>query len=889
MLLKLKDIFDSLEDSKSVDLVSEGYLLASPYKQGLVLGTVEYLLLDQPTHVALSNSTVSMSFQNYYDGNVTLKNASILLIDASTNRTVAQKELSPDRQQAIAAFECFHFKSAGNYWFKMASEIGNGTDTQWNREAVPLHVKWPVFHIDLRRTPEGSTLQLGLFTNEYLCPMNETVISMEVILTSKLYELGLLISNDTVGLRTSKKLSLSRSQWVTVDCRLVGQITYITVLLKSTDTNSVIASTGPVDFVRRFGYRLTVAQEAICDFSVVISVISPPCASTDGHVAVFKDSLGPPGQRTLKLYEITMDPESKRVEFNCTLFDEGTNKYCFEFRHLGRTNSPPRAKECVLIQRNVASWSLWQAWSPCSVSCGDGIRERHRECLSSFPLLAQQRCSGRPQEVSPCSLEECSSMCPISLFFVSATKSAPITSPHPEGGQGASNNLVTVTGISLCLFIILATVLITLWRKLCKAQKCSTPLRCESAHSPNFRKNSDEENICQERQQRESFSEGAEAPCLPSGEPPGLPLNFRRSLHLAQEEDGASASGSFQSSAQKIIPPIFSYRLAQQQLKEMKKKGLKETTKVYHVSQNPLTDTVVNTSVSADNQEAAAAAAAAAANKFRIKSPFLEQTPSQLTLPRERPCSRVDFAVSQANPFLSPSQTLIRRSQPRYQDTKGEQWERGYTRNSQFRRTASFHESKKAKPFRKRSMSTLTPHQIPLYHYRARMWNQVPKEQHQLQSKGIAKNTDELNLYQSTALANEPLPYGAQNVPKWEPAGKKLDLISSQQPVSQVLCVDSSELKRGKRGPFLSYVDAWRKEPIVLPVKEEHWRGDALSPVQYRKNKCQSLPSDPGDHFYDNTSFGLTESEQHMIDLPGYFGSNEEDEASTLSIEKLVL
>lgn len=323
-----------------------------------VLGTVEYLLLDQPSHVAFSNGTVSVGFQNY-EGNMTLKNTSILLIEASTNRTVARKELSPN-PQAITVFECFHFKSAGNFWFKMASEIHNGTAIQWNRENVPLHVKWPVFHIDLKRTPagSGSSLQLGLFTNEYLCPVNETLITMEVIQTSKLYELGLLISNESVGLRTSKKLYLSRSQWVTVDCHLLGQIAYITVLLKSTENHSVIASTGPVDLVRRFGYRLTVAQDMICEHSVVVSVVSPPCASTDGQIAVFKDSLGPPGQRMLKLYESIVDPKSNRIEFNCTLFDEGTNKYCFEFSYLGRTSFSSRAKECVLIQRNVGLYYL---------------------------------------------------------------------------------------------------------------------------------------------------------------------------------------------------------------------------------------------------------------------------------------------------------------------------------------------------------------------------------------------------------------------------------------------------------------------------------------------------------------------------------------------------
>nr|XP_056712396.1 thrombospondin type-1 domain-containing protein 1 [Euleptes europaea] len=830
-----------------------------------VLGAMEYLLLEQPTHVALSNSTISLEFRHYYGGNVTLKNTSILLLEAGTNQTVAKKVLPQSQYEDIVVFECYHFKNAGTYWFRRVSEISNGTDTQWNEERLPLSVEWPEFHIDLRTSERlGNSLQLGLFTNEYLCPINKTVISLDVILTSSLYDLGKLISNETVGLRTRKELSLSRSQWVTVDCHVVGQSAYVAALLRSAKSHSVIASTGPVDIGHRFGYKIIVTQETICESSIVVSVIPPPCTSAAGHIAVFKDPLEPPSQKAPRIQENILNPEDNQTEFNCTLFNEGTNKYCFEFRRSSRIDSPPQAKECVLILRNIGHWSLWQAWSPCSVTCGDGVRERNRECLASFPVLLKQGCNGMHQEISPCSLEECST-----------TKSTPISTLHPEGSQGGSNNLVTVTGISLCLSIIFATILITLWRKLCKAQKCSTPVRCDSAHSPGFRKNSDEENICQERRQRESFSEGGEAPCSESLE---IPLNFRRSCHFAQaEEQGGEVSGteSFQANAQKIIPPIFSYRLAQRQLKEMKKKGLTETTKVYHVSQNPLTDTM-----STENQEAMATA-----NKFRIKSPFLEQPPNHLNVSGERPCSRADFTLPQANPILSPSQTLIR--QLRYQD-RGEQPGMGYPRCSQFRRTASFHETRKAKPFRKRSMSTLPPRQTPLYPCRARTRDHVPEEQHQLKSKDI-ENIEELRLYHSTASTNEPLTYETQIPHKWEPPGKKTDLVSSRQTASQVLCVERPEQKRNKKVPFQNHRDIWRKETPTLAIRENQQRAKTLSPTQYRKSKCQSFPSDPKYHFYDNTSFGLTESELQIIDLPGYFGSNEEGETSTLSMEKLVL
>uniref|UniRef100_A0A670I0Y4 Thrombospondin type 1 domain containing 1 n=1 Tax=Podarcis muralis TaxID=64176 RepID=A0A670I0Y4_PODMU len=777
----------------------------------LILGAVEYLLLEQATHVALSNGTVSVSFQNYYDSNVTLKNGSILLIDASTNQTVTRKQLLQNQDQYIVVFECFHFKSAGNYWFKMAPE------NQWNGEKTPLSVVWPVFHFDLRRTSEAveSSLQLRLFTDEYLCPVNKTVVSLDVILTSRFYELGKQISNETGGLRTSKELSLARSQWVTLDCRLVGQEAYMTLFLKSAETKSVIASEGPIDLVRRFGYKLVVPGEVTCESSVVVSVIPPPCTSTGGNVAVFKD-LGPSGQGASRLQESVMNPKDGQIEFNCTLFDEGANKYCFEFSLLPRDNAPPRARECALIQRNV--------------------------------------------DILP-------------------------PAPRPCYGQKASNNLVTVTGISLCLSIIFATVLIALWRKLCRTQKCSTPVRCDPTHSPSFRKNSDEENICQdERQQRESFSEG-EAACSLSGEPPDMPLSSRRSLYFAPEGGGggASASESFESTAQKIIPPIFSYRLAQQQLKEMKKRGLTETTKVYRVSQNPLTDTVLDSSVSTENQEAAAG------SKFRIKSPFLEQPPGHPISLGDRHCCRADFTLPQASPTLSPCQSLIRRAHPRYLENQAEPSERVCPRSSQFRRTASFHETRKAKPFRKRSMSTLTPCQTHLYRGRARTWSRVPEGEHRPKSKSTSESVEEFELYYSTPLTTESMAYGTHNPHKWKPPGKKLDSVTRRQPVAQALCVDRSEQKRNVRGPSLGRVDAWKNESAVVAFKDMHQRGGTLSPTQYRRSKCQSFPSDPEYHFYDNTSFGLAELEQQTIDLPGYFASDEGGGINTLSIDHLVL
>ncbi|XP_032070234.1 thrombospondin type-1 domain-containing protein 1 [Thamnophis elegans] len=831
-----------------------------------VLGAIK-LLLDQQTHIALSNVTVSVSFQNYYDANDTLKNTSVLLMEASSNQIVAKKQLPEDQRQGVVGFECSYFKNAGNYWLKLASENIGGLHSQQNEGSLLLNVEWPIFDFDLRRMSggHGNSLQLGLFTNEYLCPINKTVISLDVILTSNLYELGTLISNETLGLRTRKHLSLFESQWVKLDCHVISPEAYITTLLKSAEKGSIIASLGPIDLVRKFGYKLAISEEVRCESSVVASVISPPCTSSAGRIAVFK--YNPLGQVVSKLYESILNPEDHQIELSCTLFDSGTNKYCFEFSSSNQVNSVPWAKECVLIQRNVGgSWSTWQAWSSCSATCGGGIRERFRECLMPFPVHMIQGCPGRQQETSPCSLEEC----PI-------TTTGLLTPMSPEmEGERAANNLITITGISLCLSIIFATILITLWRKLCRTPKCSSPVNCDSPQSSGFRKNSDEDDICPDRCQLESFSEG-ETSCFSPGEASDIALNFRRSLHSVPENGGGLIHENLQSSAQKIIPPIYSYRLAQKQLKEMKKKGLTETTKLYHVAQNSLMDTVKT-----ENQEVAGT------SKFRIKSPFPEQPPDYLKLSGDRPCSRMDSAFLQPDSVWSPHHSSMRRSHPRYFDHKGEPTERGYPKSSQFRRTASFHEARKTKPFRKRSMSTLTPSQPSFNHCRAKVWDHGMEKQHCVTSKNIAQNTTELELYHSIPLTTESLSWGGHIAYKQKLPEKKPDLVHNRPLGSFVSCIDNSEYKRTRNGRFLNPASTWRKESTFLTLKDDHQKAETLSPSQYRKSKCQSFPSDTGCHFYDNTSFALVDSEQQMYDLPGYFELNE-GEISTLTAENLVI
>ena len=433
-----------------------------------------------------------------------------------------------------------------------------------------------------------------------------------------------------------------------------------------------------------------------------------------------------------------------------------------------------------------------------------------------------------------------------------------------------SNNIVTVTGISLCLFIIVATVLITLWRKLGRAPKCSTPVRHNSLHAPGCRKNSDEENICELSEPRGSFSDAGDGPAGSPGDQ-GIPLTYRRSVP-APPDDETSGSESFQSNAQKIIPPLFSYRLAQQQLKEMKKKGLTETTKVYHVSQSPLTDTAIDAAVAAP-PGGSESPEEAAAGKFRLKSPFLEQPPAVGA--GDRPPSRLDHALSPASCAVSPSQSLLRKSQMR-----------SHPRGSHFRRTASFHEARQARPFRERSLSTLTPRQAPAYSCRSRTWDQAG-ERVRPPSRGAALLPEKRDNCPGAGGTSGPL----SPFPKPHTLGqptRKPDLGERQ--AGFAAGGERTEPHRARRGPSPSHRNVSRKRPSSPAPRDSYQRVSPLSPSQGRKDKCQSFPAHPEFAYYDNTSFGLTEAEQGMLDLPGYFGSNEEDETtSTLSVEKLVI
>lgn len=52
-------------------------------------------------------------------------------------------------------------------------------------------------------------------------------------------------------------------------------------------------------------------------------------------------------------------------------------------------------------------WSDWQAWEPCSVSCGFGVQLRTRYCNNPAPVNGGKMCEGDLVESSPCEAKPC--------------------------------------------------------------------------------------------------------------------------------------------------------------------------------------------------------------------------------------------------------------------------------------------------------------------------------------------------------------------------------------------------------------------------------------------------------------------------------------------------
>ncbi|KAM6907622.1 thrombospondin type-1 domain-containing protein 1 [Xenentodon cancila] len=567
-------------------------------------------------HVALSNGSVFVDFSTKSNSS-TISNSSLSLVNTETNTTLLTRTLPSNQLAGRVEFNCSCFLYAGTFRFLLRQTSiptifhGNGTDRTesttlwWSSE---LQVQWPTFHISVERAGNHSgSFQVGISTNEHF-QVCSSGIESALFLEVSYMEYNQIGRNsiNKVRARTRHPIKPLRSQSVELSCAFpFTEKDFIRVALRSPHTTQEVKSSGALYLSRIFSYKLLVENvntyKSGCEGTMIVKMITPPCAHISGKVLLYNDGsigrgsavsspvmrFGPEEPSSPPLAYNWLTQGENETEFNCSVFYPGKNKYCFRFV-FNFSRSPSPAQTCLVVYKSAESWGPWQPWSVCSVSCGEGVRERVRECLLPSGIQGMQ-CSGMVKEQSPCSLEHCTVL----------PAPSPSLPPANVGVAPLGGNMIVVIGISFCLAVIMATVMVTVWRKFCQTPQCSS-VRRGSMHSPGGRKLSDEASISGHSLQRPSLSDG-------HGPPGGMGAQTERPslrgqavsqtlvIPLSQDPDRLSPTG------QKMLPPIFGYRLAQQQLKEMKKKGLKEATQLYHVSSSPVHDTIVETNVSATN------------------------------------------------------------------------------------------------------------------------------------------------------------------------------------------------------------------------------------------------------------------------------------------------
>ncbi|XP_057676011.1 thrombospondin type-1 domain-containing protein 1 [Corythoichthys intestinalis] len=681
----------------------------------LLLGLMGYALAGlniwPSFHVALSNASVFVDFNSKANSSL-ISQLSLSLIDMDTNATLLTRTL-PNKSVGRVEFNCTCFLYAGTFRFLLRQtstteeQHSNGTRRSettawwWSSE---LRVQWPTFHIAVERVGNHSgAFQIVISTNEHFQPCSG-ILDPALLLEVSFMEYNHVGRKgiNKVQARTQHPIRPLRSQKITFPCAFpFTEKDFIQVSLRSPHLAQELKSSVPLYLSHIFPYKLQVERantyRSGCDGTMTVKLVTPPCAHIDGKVLLYQDSIA--GRRvgvssgmvaggTAAMGFGQEEPSSpplafnwltqgeNETEFNCSVFYPGRSKYCFRFV-FNYSRSPSPAQTCLVVHRSEESWGPWKQWSVCSVSCGEGVRERVRECLLPSGVEGKQ-CTGMRKKQSICSLEDCAAL----------QGPSPSLPPLMAGVSPLSGNMAVFAGISLCLAVILATIVITVWRKFCHSPQCSS-VRRGSAHSHGGRKLSEEASICGSSLPRSTQIQG---PFL------GTPLPQTTVLPLSQDPERLSPTG------QKVLPPIFGYRLAQQQLKEMKKKGLKEATQMYHVSSSPVHDTSVETKVSTNTSPIAFSLSELPSQASRITANRLSPRADLVSAPGSKWHDRTADWVE-----------MVKRSG--VADVTERPMGHAYLKNPNFRRTSSFSDTKSqllsSGHFRDRSMTQVGSRTLP--------------------------------------------------------------------------------------------------------------------------------------------------------------------------------
>ncbi|WAR30362.1 CADN-like protein, partial [Mya arenaria] len=75
----------------------------------------------------------------------------------------------------------------------------------------------------------------------------------------------------------------------------------------------------------------------------------------------------------------------------------------------GHVTIPRLCMAVIVVMICPDEWTSWSDWSSCSLTCGPGLKHRHRTCNYTIGTLLGGGCIGNDQERIECNLKSCDS------------------------------------------------------------------------------------------------------------------------------------------------------------------------------------------------------------------------------------------------------------------------------------------------------------------------------------------------------------------------------------------------------------------------------------------------------------------------------------------------
>ncbi|WAR30370.1 CADN-like protein, partial [Mya arenaria] len=120
---------------------------------------------------------------------------------------------------------------------------------------------------------------------------------------------------------------------------------------------------------------------------------------------------------------------------------------------------PKHEQDFCVLQTCLDGWDSWSNWSSCSVTCGQGLKHRHRTCNDTMGTMLGGGCLGNDQEQMECKMKSCDM---VVVFFAHVPRFLTIynqikieyqvVTVNKGGGYNSSNGVFTAPREGLYLF-----------------------------------------------------------------------------------------------------------------------------------------------------------------------------------------------------------------------------------------------------------------------------------------------------------------------------------------------------------------------------------------------------------------------------------------------------